>query len=276
MKVHSFVRIKAPPLMSASEDAKFSNFLYFLFAPTLIYRDSYPRTKHINWNFVICRLLEAISMVFIFTFIVQSIYPSPERWLQKYTIKEALLDVIERIPHGSLVLCGSFFLVFHSVQNLFAEVTRFGDRLFYQDWWNQSTHSRWLATWNLLVRDWLYYYVYRDFKHCFFQNNFLAIFVVLLLSFVMHEYVMFCFLGKFFPVLFFVGVAVIFPTFYLNFPKNMFFNVLLWSSGCVMVSAILVTYAAEHYAVMKAPLKDPTLFELIVPRAYTCDCVLIF
>ncbi|XP_063914633.1 sterol O-acyltransferase 1-like isoform X2 [Zophobas morio] len=276
MKVHSFVRIKAPPLMSASEDAKFSNFLYFLFAPTLIYRDSYPRTKHIDWNFVICRLLEAISMVFMFTFIVEAIYPTPERWLAKYTIKDTMLIITEWIPHAGLVLCGSFFLVFHSVQNLFAEVTRFGDRLFYEDWWSQSKHSKWLTKWNLLVRDWLYCFVYRDFKHYLCDNNSLAIFVVIVLSFAMHEYVMFCFIGKFIPCFLFLAIVVVFPMFYLNFPKSIFFNVLLWCSSGLMMSATMLMYTFEHYAMMKAPLKDPTYLELIIPRFITCDCVLKF
>ncbi|OTF71366.1 hypothetical protein BLA29_000826 [Euroglyphus maynei] len=32
---------------------RFSAFLYFLFAPTLIYRHSYVRTKRIRWSFVL-------------------------------------------------------------------------------------------------------------------------------------------------------------------------------------------------------------------------------
>ncbi|XP_063914634.1 sterol O-acyltransferase 1-like isoform X3 [Zophobas morio] len=276
MKVHSFVRVKAPPLMSASEDAKFSNFLYFLFAPTLIYRDSYPRTKHIDWNFVICRLVEAISMLFMIAFLVEANYPTPERWLAKYTIKDTILYITDCIPHGGLAVYASFFLIFHSVQNLFAEVTRFGDRLFYQDWWNESRHNKWLAKWNLLVRDWLYYFVYRDFKHFLCDNNVLGIFVVFAVSFAMHEYVMFCFLGKFVPCFLFLAVVAIFPMFFLNLPESIFLKVFLWCFGYLVSSAIMVLYTFEHYAVMKAPLKDPTLLDLIIPRFITCDCVLKF
>lgn len=31
----------------------FSKYLYFLFAPTLVYHDSYPKTSRVNWNVVL-------------------------------------------------------------------------------------------------------------------------------------------------------------------------------------------------------------------------------
>lgn len=52
MKTYAFVRSTTPRILvqkSKDEDNKgvdcpgFSKFLYFLFAPTLIYRDEYPR-----------------------------------------------------------------------------------------------------------------------------------------------------------------------------------------------------------------------------------------
>lgn len=51
MKNHAFVRSNAPKmwLMKPKSDGQphslpaISNFMYFLFAPTLVYRDAYPR-----------------------------------------------------------------------------------------------------------------------------------------------------------------------------------------------------------------------------------------
>lgn len=37
--------------------------------------------------------------------------------------------------------------------------------LFYwtlQDWWNSTSFANYYRTWNVVVHDWLYYYVYRD------------------------------------------------------------------------------------------------------------------
>ncbi|XP_045518870.1 sterol O-acyltransferase 2 isoform X2 [Pieris brassicae] len=42
----------------------FQHYLYFLFAPTLIYRDSYPRTKKIRWGMVLFHFSEVAAVVF--------------------------------------------------------------------------------------------------------------------------------------------------------------------------------------------------------------------
>ena len=51
MKSHAFVRSAAPRFLSYKPHTetprpncpKFSQYLYFLFAPTLVYRDEYPK-----------------------------------------------------------------------------------------------------------------------------------------------------------------------------------------------------------------------------------------
>lgn len=54
MKVHSFVRNNAQEASSQTNNVhsrarkEFRKFLYFLFAPTLIYRDEYPRYLKTN------------------------------------------------------------------------------------------------------------------------------------------------------------------------------------------------------------------------------------
>lgn len=32
-----------------------------------------------------------------------------------------------------------------------------------QDWWNSTSFANYYRTWNVVVHDWLYYYVYLDF-----------------------------------------------------------------------------------------------------------------
>lgn len=34
---------------------------------------------------------------------------------------------------------------------------------FKQDWWNSTSFANYYRTWNVVVHDWLYCYVYRDF-----------------------------------------------------------------------------------------------------------------
>lgn len=43
-----------------------------------------------------------------------------------------------------------FYTLFHCQLNLFAELTRFGDRQFYKDWWNSNFIDEYWRTWNLV------------------------------------------------------------------------------------------------------------------------------
>ena len=62
MKGHSFIRENAPRVLSTEEKSlegfDFSRYLYFLFAPTLIYRDEYPRYINNFWLFKEPKLLK--------------------------------------------------------------------------------------------------------------------------------------------------------------------------------------------------------------------------
>ncbi|ELW70867.1 Axonemal dynein light chain domain-containing protein 1 [Tupaia chinensis] len=59
MKAHSFVRENVPRVLNSAKEKSstipiptVNQYLYFLFAPTLIYRDSYPRTPTVRWGYV--------------------------------------------------------------------------------------------------------------------------------------------------------------------------------------------------------------------------------
>lgn len=51
----------------------FSNYLYFLFAPTLIYRDTheYPRKSNVRWNYVFYYFLQVKCAIFYLYYIFQ-------------------------------------------------------------------------------------------------------------------------------------------------------------------------------------------------------------
>ena len=271
MKVHAFVRSKASEELPR---LSFSNYLYFLFAPTLIYRDAYPRTNHINWKFVAQCLLECVAGFFVFTFCIVNSFPSSERCAEKFTVNEVLLEIVEIIGYAAIMLVCPFFTLFHSFQNFFAEILQFGDRLFYLDWWNEHTVNGWLLKNDKIVQDWLYYYVYRDFRKHICDDVLLAKLTVFLLSLSVHEWIIFCCTGGLFPIWFFVFVVVGLPLTFFEIPKNVLSVVVLWCSLILFSAFAFVFYTLEWYARWKNPLEDPTLWELLVPRCLTCDCVL--
>lgn len=43
-----------------------------------------------------------------------------------------------------------FYTLFHCMLNFMGEITYFGDRQFYKDWWNSSFIDEYWRTWNLV------------------------------------------------------------------------------------------------------------------------------
>jgi len=132
-----------PPFLLYPQNINLSNLLYFMIAPTLCYQLNYPRTPSIRWSkvmFLVMRML-FIAVILIFA-VEQYITPTLETVLQPMEERDVLM-IIERllklsIPNTYVWLLG-FYFFFHLWLNFLAEITRFGDRLFYKEWWNART-----------------------------------------------------------------------------------------------------------------------------------------
>jgi sterol O-acyltransferase len=123
----------------------FGQYAYFLFAPTLVYRDEYPRTKCIRWRFVFKNYGEVIAVIFIFSLVSERImYPVYNQFGSKFYqtgVKELLASVFNSMLPGLLCFLCGFYCILHSWMNAAAELLRFADRKFYSDWWNSSNFS---------------------------------------------------------------------------------------------------------------------------------------
>jgi diacylglycerol O-acyltransferase-1 len=132
-----------PPFLLYPQNITASNLGYFLVAPTLCYQLNYPRIPKIRWTkvlFLVFRLL-FVAAILIFA-VEQYMVPTLEGVLSPMEKKDVFM-IIERllklsIPNTYVWLLG-FYLFFHLWLNLLAELTRFGDRLFYKEWWNART-----------------------------------------------------------------------------------------------------------------------------------------
>ena len=100
----------------------------------------------------------------------------------------AILERLLKLSTISLVIwLAGFFAIFQSGLNALAEITRFGDRSFYDDWWNSENLGVYWRTWNKPV--------YRYFKRHVFSplvargwTPSRAGMVVFFLSAVLHEF----------------------------------------------------------------------------------------
>ncbi|EER02103.1 Diacylglycerol O-acyltransferase, putative, partial [Perkinsus marinus ATCC 50983] len=129
--------------------------------PTLCYQLWYPQYPRRNW----VRLLKYTALL-LFCLALQLIIiqQSPKvgvkvpcnllrmtgRWYSPVVriLSERILKLA--VPNLYLWLL-MFFTLFHTWMNILAELTRFGDREFYEDWWNSVNFREYWQKWNLPV-----------------------------------------------------------------------------------------------------------------------------
>ena len=127
---------------------EFSKFLYFIFAPTLIYRDSYPRTSSIRWTYVLAQLAQFLAAaLFSYYLFYRFCLPVFRHFNSEHvTAKIFVLSILNcTLPGALLLFCGelkekffrrnssvlAFYGFLHCWLNAFAEMLRFADRQFY-------------------------------------------------------------------------------------------------------------------------------------------------
>ncbi|KKA31024.1 hypothetical protein TD95_004110 [Thielaviopsis punctulata] len=158
---------KLPPLYDQCpypRNVTMSSLVYFWWAPTLVYQPVYPRTERIRWVFVAKRLSEAFFLsVFIWFMSAQYAVPVLNnslpviRELDMFSILERLL----KLSTISLVIwLAGFFALFQSSLNALAEIMCFGDRSFYDDWWNSDSLGMYWRTWNKPVNQFFRRHLY--------------------------------------------------------------------------------------------------------------------
>ncbi|CAF1226940.1 unnamed protein product [Rotaria sp. Silwood1] len=282
MKTHAFIRENVEKVLLSVEskinDEKFhypnfSYYLYFLFAPTLIYRDQYPRNTIIRWNFVLQMFGEFIaSMLYIYYVVVRFCIPTYANLKHtEITLPMFISVLFDSIMPGSLFFLLSFYGFSHCWLNAFAEMLRFADRMFYNDWWNSTTFAAYYRTWNVVLHDWFYTYVYKEIYVLTGQKNrSIPAICVVLLSAIFHEYVLVFSLGFFYPVMFLLfGVVGLAFQLFLPRQKGAMYNILIWLLLLIGVSLQSCLYFMETYARKSCPPNN-TFWDKLIPRSFVC------
>lgn len=178
------------PIVSYPENLTLSNLLYFCIVPTLCYQMNYPRSKSIRPHYVLTICVRLVVVVGLIVFVVnQHITPALEAAMQPMQDLD-IPSVIQRLIHISIpntyVWLLGFYMIFHLWLNLLAELTRFGDRSFYSDWWNARTIDEYWRTWNLPVHHWMLRHIYYPILRMGVSKR-IAVFAAFLFSAVFHE-----------------------------------------------------------------------------------------
>jgi diacylglycerol O-acyltransferase-1 len=139
-------------------------------------------------------LIRMVMVLSLFTFLMaQIVAPTLDNLLQdleasggRYTYSILADYWLKLTVTNTYLWLLVFYFYFHLYLNLFAELLRFGDRLFYKDWWNSTEVSAYWRLWNLPVHYWLVRHLYFPcVRHSISKTT--ATFLVFFFSAVMHE-----------------------------------------------------------------------------------------
>ncbi|XP_073813554.1 sterol O-acyltransferase 1-like [Musca autumnalis] len=300
MKQHAFVRVSCARVLSSGKTfaetienvekpngkqtldnngdylgiPPFRKYLYYLFAPTLLYRDNYPRTTHIRWKFVALRFMECLAFVFLFAIVFENqLRPILIDFGEKKITPELIVRTYFAIlPPVVLMLLSFVFFLLHSWNNLTAELLKFADRRFHGDWWTSTNYFQFFRRWNTVVGDWLYEYIFRDFYMHINPSKAAATFALYIVSAIVHEYIISISLRLLFPVMTFLyivgGMILVHVTTWI--PKNIG-NLNFCLCFLIGVTLSFGSYPIEYYAKENCPKEQYTSWsDLLIPHMWAC------
>lgn len=164
MKVHSFLASSEAMDLQGKNDylpSLADVALYFCY-PTLVFELKYPRTDKRRWSYILDRTIGLLGIGIIFYIITETtLLPLVNELHEDRTFSNIIKVYFKLMTPCLLLGILSFFMIFEYVLNWAAEVTRFGDRHFYEDWWNSKDMADWARKWNLPVHRFLEKHVFK-------------------------------------------------------------------------------------------------------------------
>ena len=132
MKVYAFVRGNVPLILTSDSATKndsdspkpvkcpaFKNYVYFLFAPTLIYRDNYPTIEGpIDWTLVLNHFGEiAVCMTYVYCLFDRVCIPIYRTFKIRELTLASYVQLVSMsiLPGGLILLNGSLFCFFKEI-----------------------------------------------------------------------------------------------------------------------------------------------------------------
>ena len=241
---------KMPQIEIDSISLEFKRYIFFSFCPSLIYRDKYPQLINYRFDMILAHFTNFLLCFFFFYILLRYIcspYFTSMKLRNYYSLAYFCYDCFKLAIPGTFYLMAGFFLILHTWLNLWSEILRFGDRRFYEDWWNCTNFEEWYRKWNMVVHEWLYYYVYNDVVRFLGTNSrLLCKIMVFLLSVIIHEIIVWQSIGFFFPILslFFGGPGIVFT--YIK-PKKKQFNILFWIKLFIGIGILFCLFLREFF-----------------------------
>ena len=232
------------------------NFFEFTMFPTIVYQIEYPRTDRIRWSYVLEKVCAIFGTIFIMVLNAQIfMYPIAERALlirgSEWT------GIIDRLGHWARILIDIipsfivmyllvFYLIWDAILNCIAELSRFGDRYFYGDWWNCVSWDEFSRIWNIPVHKFLLRHVYHSSISAFNFNKAQATLFTFFLSSVIHELSMYVIFKRMRLYIFFFQMLQLPLVAIGNTPqmkeRTIIGNAIFWAGICMGPSVLCSLY----------------------------------
>jgi len=149
-----------------------------------VYDLEYPRTDRIRPLYVFEKTVATFG-TFTLLYSVTEVFILPK--IHQASFFRAMLDLALPFMVAYLLL---FYIIFECICNGFAELSRFADRQFYEDWWNSTSWDEFSRKWNRPVHQFLLRHVYTSTMRSHKLSKTSAMFITFLLSAAVHELVM--------------------------------------------------------------------------------------
>ncbi|KAG0192973.1 hypothetical protein DFQ28_007005 [Apophysomyces sp. BC1034] len=164
----------------------FANYFDYLLVPTLVYWMEYPRTDRIRPWYVFEKTVATLG-TFLLLYVTTERYILPKLYDPNMSEARVVIELLFPFMTNYLFI---FYIIFECILNAFAEISRFADRNFYDDWWNSITYDEFARKWNKPVHHWLLRHVYAQSIESYKLSKTNATFVTFLLSSCLHELVL--------------------------------------------------------------------------------------
>ncbi|QLG70776.1 hypothetical protein HG535_0A07180 [Zygotorulaspora mrakii] len=238
------------------ENINLKNFFTYSMFPTLVYQIEYPRTERIRWGYVLEKLCAIFGIIFVMMVLAQTyMYPLAIKALEirdsQWTtladrLKKWSFILVDYIPSFIAMYLLTFYLIWDAILNCIAELTRFGDRYFYGDWWNCVSWDEFSRIWNVPVHKFLLRHVYHSSMSALKLNKNQATLVTFFLSAVVHELAMYVLFKRLRSYLFFFQMGQL-PLVALSNSRflkkrTIIGNVIFWIGICTGPSVLCTLY----------------------------------
>ncbi|PKS07453.1 hypothetical protein jhhlp_006057 [Lomentospora prolificans] len=199
------VRNTTVPKRDYPNNLTLSNLCEYLVFPTVVYELEYPRSESIRWRYLMVKSAALVGVLFVMNMVSQTfIYPVV---VKAIAMKDEGMPLNQRLQEFPWMLSDlifpfmmeyllTWYLIWETILNVLAELTRFADRSFYDAWWNSVSWDQFARDWNKPVHNFLLRHVYHSSISFMKVDKHTATLITFFLSACIHEMIMWCLFKK--------------------------------------------------------------------------------